>query len=69
MASYSQIQQYIKSKYGYSVKTCWIAHMKEVCGIPVRMAHNRYDSDRRTHPCPSDKQAAIRDAFQHFNML
>ena len=69
MASYSQIQNYIKEKYGFSVKTCWIAHMKEVCGLPVRMASNRYSPDRRTHPCPDDKQPAIRDAFYHFGML
>ena len=69
MASYSQICAYINDKYGYSVKTCWIAHMKEVCGLPVRMAPNRQDPGSRTHPCPPEKQAAIRDAFAHFGMI
>ena len=69
MATYPEIRAYIKSKYGYSVKDCWIAHMKEVCGIPVRMAYNRQDPRRRTHPCPPGKQDAVREAFCHFGML
>jgi len=69
MATYKEIQEYIKEKYGYSVKTCWIAHMKEVCGLPVRMAYNRYSPDARTHPCPAENQAAVRDAFEYFKMI
>ena len=33
MATYKEIQAYVKEKYGFQPKTCWIAHMKEVCGI------------------------------------
>jgi len=33
-ATYSEIQQYVKSKYGKVVKTCWIAHVKELSGLP-----------------------------------
>lgn len=29
MATYKQIQEYIKQKHGYIPKSCWIAHMKE----------------------------------------
>lgn len=68
MATYAEIQKYIKAKYGYSVKTCWIAHMKEVCGLPVRMANNRQSESSRMYPCPTEKQKAIRDAFAHFQM-
>lgn len=69
MATYKEIQQYVKQKYGYIPKTCWIAHMKEVCGIPVKVAPNRSDVNKRKKPCPEEKQDAIRDAFIHFNML
>lgn len=69
MAIYKEIQQYVKLKYGFTPKTCWIAHMKEMCGIPVRVAPNRYDLNSREKPCPEDKQAAIRDAFVHFGMM
>lgn len=69
MATYKEIQEFIKNRYGYSVKTCWIAHMKKVCGLPVKMANNRYSPDSRTHPCPAEKQAAIHEAFEHFHMI
>ena len=69
MATYKEIQEFIQKKYGYCVKTCWIAHMKEVCGLPVKMANNRYSPDSRTHPCPVEKQAAIRKAFEYFHMI
>lgn len=32
MATYKEIQQYVKLKYGFTPKTCWIAHMKEMYG-------------------------------------
>ena len=34
---YKKIITYIKEKYHCTVKTCWIADMKERCGLPVRM--------------------------------
>ncbi|WP_413305940.1 hypothetical protein AA0X95_04740 [Bacillus sp. 1P10SD] len=64
MATYKQIQDYIKDKYGYSVKTCWIAHMKEDCGLNPKV----YSPTSRAHPCPPSKQYGLREAFQHFNM-
>jgi len=36
MATYVQIQNYIKDKYQCSIKTCWIAHIKEKCNLPKR---------------------------------
>lgn len=67
MATYKQIQQFVKINSGFVPKTCWIAHMKELCGLPVETAANRIDEDRQV-PCPLDKQDAIRSAFQHFGM-
>ena len=69
MATYSQIQEYIKQRYGYTCKTCWIAHMKEVCGLNPRKSHNRYDSGARSNPCPIDKQQDVINAFKHFGMI
>ena len=37
MATYKEIQGYVKETYGFLPKTCWIAHMKELCGIPIKM--------------------------------
>lgn len=69
MATYEQIQNWVKSNYGYCAKTCWIAHAKEICNIPVKQSCNRYHPDIRTNPCPEDKLDSIKKAFEHFDML
>jgi hypothetical protein len=69
MATYKQIQEYVKETYGFIPKTCWIAHMKEVFGVESKVAFNRIDINKRTHPCPEDKQRYIEEAFRHFNMI
>jgi hypothetical protein len=38
---YAEIQQYVRSKYGFVPKTCWIAHRKEVLGFSPRPVWNR----------------------------
>ena len=69
MATYKEIQNYVLKKYNASIKTCWIAHVKEICGIHTRQAPNRIDANRRTNPCPSDKEKYIKDAFKHYKMI
>ena len=69
MATYKEIQNYVKEKYGFVPKTCWIAHMKEECNIPVKVAPNRISEDNREKPCPIEKQEYIKEAFEHFDML
>ncbi len=69
MATYSKIQEYVKINYDFSVKTCWIAHMKELHGLPVRVAYNRINTDLRENPCPFNKQGAITSAFKYFDMI
>lgn len=69
MATYKEIQSYVKETYNFIPKTCWIAHMKEVCGLPVNQSPNRYSTDKRVAPCPSNKMEAIRNAFKHFKMI
>lgn len=68
MATYEQIQQYVQERYGCTPKTCWIAHVKEMTGLPVRRAWNRRE-DERELPCPPDKLAPIKDAMRHFKMI
>ena len=69
MGIYERIQGYVKSKYGYSVKTCWIAHVKEMCGLKPRVASNRLNRDRRSNPCPTEKVESIREALRHLGMI
>lgn len=68
VATYKEIQNYVKQEFGFSIKTCWIADMKEKCGIPVRKAPNRIDSENRENQCPKSKEYAILDAFKYLGM-
>ena len=68
MATYKQIQEWVKNEFGFIPETCWIAHVKELSGLPVRQAWNRRGVIREK-PCPPDKVEPIRDAFQYFGMI
>ena len=59
MATYKDIQNYIKEKYGRTVKTCWIAHMKELYGLNPAIAQNRLSENARTNPCPEKIRGLI----------
>jgi len=43
MATYKEIQEYVKFNFGYTPKTYWIAHSKEVYGLSLKVANNRND--------------------------
>ena len=68
VATYRDIEQWVKANYGWKPKTCWIAHCKELVGLPVRRAYNRFSDDRQ-EPCPEHKRHAIIEAFRHFGMI
>jgi hypothetical protein len=68
MASYEEIQEWVKQQFGFMPETCWIAHCKEIYGLPLRNAPNRQGGNR-IKPCPPDKRPAIKEAFEHFRML
>jgi hypothetical protein len=67
-ATYKEIRQWMQKEFGYAPETCWIAHCKELNGLPLRNAPNRHGKDR-IKPCPEGKRAEIRKAFKHFGML
>lgn len=69
MATYAQIQKFVRSQYGFMPQTCWIAHVKEICALAPRVSHNRQDSKNRKRPCPPDKIEPIKKAFRHFGMI
>jgi hypothetical protein len=68
MATYRQIQGWVREHYGFTPRTGWIAHCKALNGLPVRRAQNKKGATRR-EPCPPDKQAAIERALWHFGLL
>lgn len=69
MATYKRIQSYVEERYGYTVKTCWIAHGKELNGLPTRPAPNRISSKKRVNPCPADKRLLIEEAMRQYGMF
>ena len=68
MATYKDIQNWVKINYDFVPKTCWIAHCKELSGLSSRVAYNRQGSDRM-ECCPEEKRDAILAAFKRFGML
>jgi hypothetical protein len=63
MATYEQIAVWVRRTYGKSVKTCWIAHVKDIHGL---IPHREVP---RVEPCPPSKRPLIESAFRHFGML
>jgi|GEM_PF-530080 len=59
MATYAQLQEWVWINKGFTVKTCWIAHMKELCGFKPRRAPTR-QGKKRAHPCSDNKKPAIK---------
>lgn len=68
MATYEQIRKWVKENYGFYPKTCWIAHVKEISGLPVQPSPRRRGKER-ANPCPPSKVEPIRAALRHFGML
>jgi hypothetical protein len=68
MATYQQIQNWVKNNYGFVPKTCWIADVKHQSGISMRQAPNRQGQER-IYPCPKEKFEPIQKALKHFEMI
>jgi len=69
VATYAQIQEYVKKVDGFTPKTCWIADIKNDYGLTKHVAPNRVSLSERKYSCPADKRDAIVSAFKHFNMI
>ena len=67
MATYREIQDWVRRRHGWTPKTCWIAHCKELSGLPRRDAPNRRGGARAV-PFPPEKRPPIFDAFRRLGM-
>ena len=67
--TYSDIQQDILEHDGRSIKTCWIAHVKEIHGLPLRKAPNRHSPKTRVHPCPEHIRPIIEASMRRLGLL
>lgn len=57
-------------KHGLQVTNLYIAQVKRKCGIIERVNYNKSQKEDAKQPqCPEDKEKAIRDALEHFQMI
>ena len=63
-----KIRDYFQSKYGIKPTSNWIAHAKEVYGVPVRRAANR-KGEERLWKCPKRHLVELKEVFEHFGLL
>ncbi|MCR2834086.1 hypothetical protein [Parerythrobacter lacustris] len=68
MATYREIQDWVKKQSGFVPKTCWIADLKHQHKLTAKIAPNRQGS-ARAYPCPPDRREAIESAFRHYGMI
>jgi hypothetical protein len=69
MATYREILERVRQQNGFTVKTCWIAHVMSDLNLTRRQAVNRINGMMQTYPRPDDKRPAIVSALRHFRML
>ncbi len=69
MATYKEIQNYVRENNNITVETCWIADIKRKHGLTRRVANNRLNPDTVTNPCPERFVEIIENAFRHFGLI
>lgn len=67
LATYKQVQEYVAEKYAVTIKTCWIADVKDTHGLVKRPAPNR--EGERKNPCPLKYWDMIEDALRYFELI
>lgn len=69
-ATYDEIKGYVLENSGLKVSSLYIAQVKEKMGIKERENFNVSKKDDAKVPvCPADKEKAIVEALEHFNMI
>lgn len=69
-ATYEEIKNYVLEHTGLKVSNLYIAQIKQKCGIIERVNYNLPKSENSRQPkCPPEKEAAIREALEHFRMI
>ena len=68
LATYRQIQDDVRTHHGVTVKPCWIAHVKELNGQPLKGAPNRR-SPVRQEPCPPMMRPVIEESMRRLGCL
>ncbi len=65
--TYSEINEYIKEKYGFIVPSQYIAYVKRMHGLTMQVS--RIKKKTKHYNPPTHMIAAVEDALKHFNIL
>jgi len=69
MATDTEIKKFVQQHHGVIPKTGWIAHVKEVHGVPTVRGAKRARRDRSIEPCSPEKRESIEEALRHFGVI
>ena len=69
MATDAEIGKFVQQHHGFIPKPGWIAHVKEVHGIPTLRGAKRARRGHDAEPCPPEKREAIEEALRHFGVM
>lgn len=68
--TYSKIQEYVESKYGFKVHTAYITEVKRSLGLQMYDAPNAVEELKYPHQSePAHKVEAIKDALKYFEVI
>ena len=69
-ATYGQIKERVLEQTGLKVSSLYISQIKRKYGLEVGQNYNVSKKENAKVPqCPPEKEAAIREALQFFNMI
>ena len=69
-ATYIEIKDYVKKKYGYSISSLYIAQVKDKLGLEKRDNYNHGSGKvSRVPQCTPEKEEAIIGALRFFKMV
>ena len=68
-ATYKEIQEYVKNKYGLHVTNLYIAQVKREFGIIERENYNTGEGKAKVPQVTPEKREAIIDALKYFQMI
>lgn len=70
-ATYTNIKNYIKERYGVEVHSSYIAQVRRSCGLDMRECYNKSKKEIpiRVSQCPDSKAKYIREALAYFEAI
>ena len=68
-ATYREITEYVKNKYGLNVNRLYIAQVKREFGIIERENHNKGKEGHHVPQVTAEKREAIIDALRFYKMI